>query len=241
MTDTKTDMVTEYSETAAPTPVAADAPDVEADAAVDTAVPADALPKVNKPKNRFESVQPVLEKLFELYPQLFGERFLPLKLGIFQELLAAHPDAFKRDTLKVALGVHTRSTRYLQSVAAGLKRHDLQGDPVDDVAPEHIYLSIVELFQRRQARSKEDLRPKLHTQLMAAYEKSGLSRLDYLARIGAPAEAIQAVLDEALAEVDQQRARRAALVKAFEASGKTPEAFADMLGMDLREVNAALK
>jgi sRNA-binding protein len=171
---------------------------------------------------------------------LFGERFLPLKLGVFQELLAAHPEAFKRDTLKAALGVHTRSTRYLQSVAAGLQRHDLQGKPVEDVAPEHVYLSIVELFQRRQARSKEDLRPKLYAQLVAAYDKSGLSKQDYLARIGAPAEAIQVVLDDALAEVDQQRARHTALIKAYEASGKTPEAFADMLGMAVADIKAAL-
>jgi sRNA-binding protein len=197
--------------------------------------------KPAKTKNRFASVQPVLEKLFELYPQLFGERFLPLKLGIFQELLAAHPDDFKRESLKAALGVHTRSTRYLQSVAAGQKRHDLQGKPVEDVAPEHIFLSIVELFQRRQARSSEDLRPKLRKQLQAAFEKSGLTRQDYLARIGTPAEPIQELLDDVLSEVEQQRARRAALKKAFEASGQTVEAFADALGMRLSEVQAALK
>lgn len=194
-----------------------------------------------KTKNRFDTVQPVLEKLFELYPQLFGARFLPLKLGIFQELLTAHPEVFKRDTLKAALGVHTRSSRYLQSVAAGQKRHDLQGNPVEDVAPEHVFLSIVELYQRRQARSKEDLLPKLRAQLINAFEKSGLTRQDYLARIGTPTEAIQALLDDALAEVEQQRARRAALKKAFEASGQSVEAFADALGMRLRDVQTALK
>ena len=201
----------------------------------------DAPAKPAKSKNRFASVQPVLEKLFELYPHLFGERFLPLKLGIFQELLAAHPDDFKRESLKAALGVHTRSTRYLQSVAAGQKRHDLQGQPVDDVAPDHVFRSIVELFQRRQARSTEDLRPKLRSQLLAAFEKSGLSRQDYLARIGTPAEPIQALLDEVLAEVEQQRARRTALKKAFEASGQSVEAFADALGMRVSEVQTALK
>lgn len=202
---------------------------------------ADSPAKPAKAKNRFASVQPVLEKLFELYPQLFGARFLPLKLGIFQELLSAHPDVFQRESLKAALGVHTRSTRYLQSVAAGQKRHDLQGKPVEDVAPEHIFLSIVELFQRRQARSTEDLRPKLRKQLLAAFEKSGLTRQDYLARIGTPAEPIQELLDEVLSEVEQQRARRAALKKAFEASGQTVEAFADALGMQVEDVQAALK
>lgn len=217
----------------APVSVAPESPQAP-DAAESTAKPA-------KAKNRFASVQPVLEKLFELYPQLFGERFLPLKLGVFQELLAAHPEVFKRESLKAALGVHTRSTRYLQSVASGQKRHDLEGKPVDDVAPEHVFLSIVELFQRRQARSTEDLRPKLRNQLLAAFEKSGLTRQDYLARIGTPAEAIQELLDEVLSEVEQQRARRAALRQAFEASGQSVEAFADALGMRVSEVQTALK
>jgi len=237
-----TEILQEQAEPVITTTEAAPAPAVSGSAQqpntiAETVAPAAAA----KSKNRFASVQPVLEKLFELYPQLFGARFLPLKLGIFQELLAAHPEVFKRDTLKAALGVHTRSSRYLQSVAAGQKRHDLQGNPVEDVAPEHVFLSIVELFQRRQARSTEDLRPKLRTQLLVAFEKSGLSRQDYLARIGTPAEPIQELLDDALSEVEQQRARRAALKKAFEASGQSVAAFADALGMRVRDVQTALK
>src|SRR5689334_6644378 len=66
------------------------------------------------PQQRTREVHPVLEKLFELYPKLFGAQFLPLKLGTFQDLLAENPDTFKRDELKVALGLHARSTRYLE-------------------------------------------------------------------------------------------------------------------------------
>jgi hypothetical protein len=198
-------------------------------------------PKPAKSKNRFESVQPVLEKLFEFYPHLFGAKFLPLKLGIFQDLLAAHPEVFQRDALKAALGVHARSTRYLQCVASGLARHDLAGQAVEPVAPEHLFLAIVELFQRRQARQADDLRPKLLAHLTVAYEHSGLSRQDYLARIGAPTEAVQAVLDEAMGHVDQQRARHTALKKSFEASGKPKQEFADMLGMGLSDLERALK
>ena len=87
---------------------------------------------------RVQSVQPILEKLFELYPHLFGAEFLPLKLGIFQDLLAAHPEQLERAALKAALSVHTRSARYLQSVAAGKKRHDLQGNAVEDVQYSHL-------------------------------------------------------------------------------------------------------
>ncbi len=187
------------------------------------------------------SVQPVLEKLFELYPHLFGAEFLPLKLGIFQELLAAHPDQFERDSLKLALGQHTRSTRYLQSVAAGNSRHDLQGVAGDALAPEHVYFAVVELFRRRQRRSREDLRPKLRNQLMAAFEASGLTHQLYLARVQTKDEAINALLAEALAEHEQKMAKQEATLRAFDSSGKTPDEFADMYGMNAREVVAALK
>ena len=202
---------------------------------------ASASPAPAKGKNRFASAQPVLEKLFELYPQLFGERFVPLKLGVFQDLLAAHPEVFAKDALKLALGVHTRSTRYLQSVAQGLPRHDLQGQPVEPVAPEHVLLSLVEVFQRRQARTQEDLLPKLRKQMLAAYQASGLTRQDYLSRLTTLDEKVTALLDEVIDEVDQQRARQAALLKAFDASGKTVDDFAAELGMDARQIQAALK
>src|SRR5688500_15258381 len=73
----------------------------------------------------------VLERLFQLYPKMFGARFLPLKLGVFQDLMTSHPEEFTKDELKSALGVHARSTRYLESVASGAKRHDLNAEPVE--------------------------------------------------------------------------------------------------------------
>lgn len=187
------------------------------------------------------STQPVLEKLFELYPQLFGAEFRPLKLGIFQELLAAHPEHFQRESLKAALGFHTRSTRYLQSVAAGHKRHDLQGQPGEDVAPEHVYLTLLELFRRRQARAREDLRPKFRAQLMTAFEASGLSRQDYQARVQNSDGDATALLEEAFAEREQQLAKREALRRTFDSSGKSAAEFADMYGIDKRELAAAIK
>lgn len=204
--------------------------------AVETTQPANAPQKAG----RSQSVQPVLEKLFELYPHLFGAEFLPLKLGVFQELLASHPDLFARDTLKAALGTHTRSTRYLQSVAAGKQRHDLQGAAVENVSPEHIYLALIELFRRRQGRSKEDLRPKLRAQVLAAFEASGLTREEYLARVQVVDTTDNALLDDAFAEYDQALAKEEALCRAYANSGKTVEAFADMYGLDPRDVAAQL-
>jgi len=189
---------------------------------------------------RTRQVNPVLEQLFELYPKMFGAHFLPLKLGVFQDLLALHPDLFKREELKAALGLHARSTRYLESVAAGHPRHDLQGVPLEAVAPEHVHHAIVEVFRRRQARSNQDLRPYARAQMMAAIEASGLSREDYALRVRQHDEASNALLDEAFAELGKQAAKREALLRAFEASGQTAAEFAGMYGMDPGEITQIL-
>jgi len=193
-------------------------------------------PARRKNPTRTRQVNPVLEQLFKLYPKMFGSHFLPLKLGVFQDLLALHPDVFKRDELKVALGLHARSTRYLESVAAGYPRHDLQGEPVEPVAPEHVHHAILEVFRRRQARSNQDLRPFVRVQLMEAIEASGLSREDYAQRVQQQDDASNALLDDAFAELGKQAAKREALLRAFEASGRTVAEFAEMYGMDPIEV-----
>jgi len=219
-------------------PVAATTPESVADTVTATATVPAAEP-TPKPA-RGATVQPVLEKLFELYPHLFGAEFLPLKLGIFQELLAAHPEQFQRDTLKLALGMHTRSARYLQSVAAGKQRHDLQGAPVEDVSPQHNYLALLELFRRRQSRARVDLRPTFRVQLIEAFQASGLSRQDYQSTVQTNDEDATLLLEEAFAEYDQWRAKQEALVRAFEGSGKTEAEFADMYGMNLKLVSSVL-
>jgi len=187
------------------------------------------------------TVHPVLQQLFELYPKLFGAHFLPLKLGVFHDLMAQHPDTFKRDELKVAMGLHARSTRYLEAVAAGLPRHDLNGEPVEPVAPEHVHHAIMEVFRRRQARANQDLRPFATAQLIEAIEASGLSREDYLLCVRQQDEVATALLDEAFAELAAQAAKRDALRKMFEASSKTVAEFADMYGMAADEVAHALE
>ena len=186
-------------------------------------------------------VHPVLQRLFELYPKMFGARFLPLKLGAYQDLLAAHPDEFKKEDLKIALGLHARSTRYLEAVAAGEHRHDLNGVPVEPVAPEHVHHAILEVFKRRQARTGEDLRPKLRERLVAAIEASGLTREEYVLAMRGGDETSNAVLDEAFAEVGARTAKREALRRAFEASGKSVAEFAEMYGMRPEEVERTLQ
>lgn len=174
---------------------------------------------------------PVVEKLAGLYPALFGEQPLPLKRGVFQDLMAAHPDAFEKNELKVALGLHTRSTRYLNAVAMGQSRHDLQGQVVEAMAPEHVFHALVESFRRRKPRDGEDLQLKLRRRIGMAYIGSDLSRDDFLAKVQVKDEATQALLAEAMQEVAEFDAKAEALATAHAASGKSVAEFADMYGM----------
>lgn len=183
---------------------------------------------------------PALEQLAALYPQLFGAQFLPLKRGIFQDLLAAHAEVFEPGALKAALGFHTRSTRYLQVVAEGRQRHDLQGQPVEAMAPEHVHHALLEVFRRKKPRDGEDLQAKLQRRIAQAYEASGLTREGYDALVRGRDEQANALLDAAFAEVAERDAKAEALLRAFDASGSTVEQFADMYGMDQRAVGQML-
>jgi len=207
--------------------------------ASDTETKPEPIQKQHAPRQA-NQINPVLEKLFELHPHLFGAKFLPLKLGIFHDLLARHPEAFKKDALKLAMGQHARSTHYLECVAAGLARHDLDGVAVEPVAPEHVHHAILEVFRRRQARSKDDLQPRLRLRLKQAIETSGLALDDYAALVRMQDAASNALLDDAMAELKAEAAKREALMVTFTASGKIVAEFADMYGMDLQLVSRVL-
>lgn len=187
---------------------------------------------------------PLLDQLAAWYPKLFGANFLPLKRGIFEDLMAAHPDAMERDALKAALAQHTRSTRYLTALASGAPRHDLQGQAVEPLAPEHVYHALQEVFRRRRQRTPAppDLHAKLVARILQAFETSGLPREAYAALVRGRDEAANAALDAALAQAAERSAKDEALLRAFTASGQADEAaFAEMYGMDARSVRAALQ
>jgi ProP effector len=184
---------------------------------------------------------PVLDQLAGLYPALFGDVLLPLKRGIYQDLLAAHAEDIDKEGLKAAMALHTRSTRYLTVVASGLSRHDLNGVAVEPLAPEQVHHALIEVFRRRGARSREDLRPKLRQRILQAFEASGLSRDDYAALVQGRDEEVNQLTRDALAEAALRAAREEALLRAFEASGQTVEAFADTYGMPVHEARRNLE
>lgn len=186
-------------------------------------------------------LHPVLVQLGQLYPKVFGEQPLPLKRGVYQDLVAAHPADLDAAGLKVALGLHTRSYRYLNVVSQGVSRHDLQGVEVEVMAPEHVHHALLEVFRRRKPRDGEDVALKLRRRIAIAFDASGLTRESYALLVrGRNAEANLA-LDDALAEVAERDAKAEALRRAFEASGKDDASFAEMYGVRQQAVQQALK
>lgn len=184
---------------------------------------------------------PVLDQLAQLVPGLFGEVLKPLKRGIYQDLLDAHPGVLEADGLKAALALHTRSSRYLSVVASGQPRHDLAGQPVEALAPEHIHHALIEVFRRRQGRTPEDLVPKLRQRIVQAFESSGLGREAYATLVMGRDDTVNAITAEALGEAASRAARDEALLRAFDASGQTVEAFADMYGMPAPDARRTLE
>ena len=184
---------------------------------------------------------PVLDQLATLYPALFGETLLPLKRGIFQDLLAAQPEALDKDGLKAALALHTRSSRYLTAVASGQDRHNLDGQAVEALAPEHVHHALIEVFRRRGARSREDLRPKMRQRIAVAFEASGLSRDAYLELVSGKDEEVNQITKDGVDEAATRLAKDEALLRTFEASGKNLNEFADMYGLHVLDANRTLE
>lgn len=185
---------------------------------------------------------PVLLQLATLHPVLFGDTPKPLKRGIFQDLQAAHGDALEKDGLKQALALHTRSTRYLNVVAAGAARCDLQGVEVEAMAPEHVLHALIEVFRRKKPRDGEDLQAKLQRRIGQAFIDSGLDRETYLEKVQLREPSALEKVEAALADVAAFDARAEAVLRAFESSGvETVEAFADMYGMNVHQVQRQLQ
>lgn len=62
--------------------------------------------------------------------------YAPLVIGIDKMLLARLPN-LERKTLRIALGMHTNSLRYLKTMEKATHRLDLEGVPGDEVTAEH--------------------------------------------------------------------------------------------------------
>jgi ProP effector len=61
---------------------------------------------------------------------------LPLAVGIDKQLIARLPQ-LNRKVLRITLGIHTNSSRYLKAMAKATVRFDLDGNNADEVTEAH--------------------------------------------------------------------------------------------------------
>ena len=109
--------------------------------------------------------------------------YSPLAIGIDRQLLARQPE-LERKTLRMALGMHTHSLRYLKSMEKATQRLDLDGQSVAEVTEEHrshAAETLRERFrkeaERKKAQREAEVQEKLRTEKLGQLvEKFGKHR-----------------------------------------------------------------
>lgn len=84
--------------------------------------------------NSVQSARALLKELQEKFPPF--RDCLPLAIGIDKQILERLPEV-ERKTLRIALGLHTNSTRYLKVMAKAAARFDLDGNAAGEVPEAH--------------------------------------------------------------------------------------------------------
>ena len=88
----------------------------------------------NTTENPVQNARALLKTLQQSF-SVFRD-YSPLAIGIDKQLLARCSE-IDRKTLRVALGIHTHSLRYLKVMEKATHRIDLDGNTGDEVTPEH--------------------------------------------------------------------------------------------------------
>jgi len=81
-----------------------------------------------------QNARALLKTLQEIFP-VFRDHS-PLAIGIDKQIFARQPE-FDRKTLRIALGMHTNSLRYLKTMEKATHRLDIEGNSGDEVTEAH--------------------------------------------------------------------------------------------------------
>jgi len=138
-------------------------------------------------ENPVQNARALLKTLQESF-SVFRD-YSPLAIGIDKQLLARRSD-IDRKTLRIALGMHTHSLRYLKTMEKATHRLDLDGQTGEEVTPDHRNHASEVLRERfkkdaerrraqreaeaaaRQAEAAERQRSEKLNQLMAKFGKA---------------------------------------------------------------------
>ena len=131
----------------------------------------------------------LLKKLQQEFPSF--RDCLPLAIGIDKQLVARQPE-LPRKLLRIALGQHTNSLRYLKSLEKATHRFDLdgqQGEALTDEHRKHAATTLRERFkkeadQRRALRASEEA-VRVAEEAARVAEEAARQRADKLNQLAA--------------------------------------------------------
>lgn len=87
-----------------------------------------------------EQIQETLSLLAKHFPTVFNEKYLPLKIGIIDDILSALKEIeiqIDIHLLRKSIKQHCKQLDYLNNVKNGNVRYDLKGNPVEEIKSHH--------------------------------------------------------------------------------------------------------
>jgi ProP effector len=129
--------------------------------------------------NPVQAARALLKELQQTFPAF--RDCLPLAIGIDKQIIALQPE-LPRKILRIALGQHTNSLRYLKSAEKATHRHDLDGKPGEALTDEHRLRATTLLKERfkKEADQRKAVRAKA-VQLAAEAARLHTEKLSQLA------------------------------------------------------------
>lgn len=103
--------------------------------------------------------------------------YQPLAIGIDKQIIAQQPE-INRKLLRGALGIHTKSLRYLKSLQTASNRFNLDGSPNGETSDEQRKLAAQTLFTHFKQKANE----RKQQQAAEAAARERAAKLDQLAQ-----------------------------------------------------------
>lgn len=110
--------------------------------------------------------------------------YMPLAIGIDKQLIKRIPE-LNRKTLRIALGMHTNSLRYLKGMEKATVRFDLDGNSADEVTEIHRTHAAETLRERFKKNAEQRKAQRVAEAAQLAAEKAARQHAEKLSQLTA--------------------------------------------------------
>ena len=108
--------------------------------------------------------------------------YAPLAIGIDKQVFARLPEV-ERKTLRIALGMHTNSLRYLKTMEKATHRQDIDGNPGEEITEAH-RKHATEVLRERFKKDAERRKAQRQAEALAQQQaKAELERAEKLSQL----------------------------------------------------------